>query len=71
MAMGRKEARAAKARALAKFDRLAVMNRLIDGGEVGVAKSKKALADTWTKRQSNNVAGFYDPKKARASRGVQ
>ena len=69
--MGRKEARAAKARALAKFDRLAVMNRLIDGGEVGVAKSKKALADTWTKRQSNNVAGFYDPKKARASRGVQ
>lgn len=66
MAMNRKEARAAKARALAKFDRLAVMNRLIDGGEVGVAKSKKALADTWTKRQSNNVAGFYDPKKARA-----
>ena len=65
MAMGRKEARAAKARALAKFDRLAVMNRLIDGGAVGVAKAKKALADTWTKRQSNNVAGFYDPKKAK------
>lgn len=66
MAMGRKEARAAKARALAKFDRLAVMNKLIDGGEVGVAKAKKALSDSWTKRQSNNVTGFYDPKKARA-----
>lgn len=65
MAMNRKEARASKARALAKFERLAVMNRLIDGGEVGVVKAKKALADSWTKRQSNNVTGFYDPKKAR------
>ena len=49
-----------------KFARLAKMNKLIDGGEAGVAKQKRALADTWTKRQSNNVTGFYDPKKARA-----
>ena len=68
MAMSRREARAAKARALAKFERLAVMNRLIDGGEVGMARAKKALADTWTKRQSNNVTGFYDPKKAKVKR---
>lgn len=65
MAMCRKEARASKARALAKFERLAVMNRLIDGGEVGVARAKKALSDSWTKRQSTNVKGFYDPKKAK------
>ena len=71
MAMDRKEARAAKARALAKFERLAVMNQLIDGGEVGMAKAKKALSDNWTKRQSNNVAGFYDPKKAKANHGVR
>ena len=69
MAMNRKEARAAKALALAKFERLAVMNRLIDGGDIGVAKAKKALADSWTKRQSNNVTGFYDPKKARVKHG--
>lgn len=68
MAMCRKEARASKARVLAKFERLAVMNRLIDGGEVGVAKAKKALSDSWTKRQSNNVQGFYDPKKAKVKR---
>ena len=69
MAMNRKEARAAKARAFAKFERLAVMNRLIDGGEVGVYRAKKALSDSWTKRQSNNVTGFYDPKKARVKHG--
>ena len=71
MAMCRKEARAAKARALAKFERLAVMNRLIDGGEVGVYRAKKALSDSWTKRQSNNVTGFYDPRKAKANHGVR
>ena len=67
MAISRKEARAAKARAVAKFERLAVMNRLIDGGEAGVYRAKKALSDSWTKRQSNNVTGFYNPKHARAS----
>lgn len=65
MAISRKDARAAKAKARAKFDTLAGMNRLIDGGEAGVAKAKKALSNSWDKRYSNNVVGFYDPKKAR------
>ena len=57
------------ARAFAKFAKLKAMNLAIDAGgdaAVGVAKAKKALSDSWTKRQSNNVTGFYDPKKARA-----
>ena len=56
-------------RAYAKFARLKAMNTAIDeGGEAAssIAKAKRKLNDTWTKRVSNNVAGFYDPKKARA-----
>lgn len=51
-----------------RFDRLESMNRVIDaGGDAAssIAKAKRKLNDTWTKRVSNNVAGFYDPKKAR------
>lgn len=48
-----------------KFARLSKMNALIDAGIPGVAKAKRKLADSWTKRQSNNTTGFYDPKKAR------
>lgn len=65
MALNRKVARANKAKATAKFATLAVMNRMIDGGEAGVAKVKRRMNDNWTKRQSNNVTGFYDPKKAK------
>ena len=56
-------------RAYAKFSKLKSMNLEIDAGgdaAVGVEKQKRKLADSWTKRQSNNVTGFYDPKKARA-----
>ena len=55
-------------RAYAKFSRLAAMNAAIDAGgdeAVGVAKAKRQLSDSWVKRRSNNVTGFYDPKKAR------
>lgn len=58
-------------RAYAKFARLAAMNAAIDAGgdeAVGVAKAKRQLSDSWTKRKSNNVTGFYDPKKARVKR---
>lgn len=67
MAISRKAARATKAKARAKFDTLAGMNKLIDAGEPGVLKAKKALSNSWDKRRSTNVAGFYDPRKARAS----
>ena len=56
-----------------KFARLDAMNGLIDamGSEAGgVAKAKRRLNDTWNKRVSNNVTGFYDPKKAKAQHGV-
>lgn len=61
-------------RAYAKFARLKAMNTDIDaGGDAasGIAKAKRKLNDSWTKRQSNNVAGFYDPKKAKANHGVR
>lgn len=65
-------AKQASAKALraaqAKFAKIAGMNRAIDAGgsdAVGVASAKRKLADSWTKRRSNNVTGFYDPKKAR------
>ena len=47
------------------FAQLAKMNSLIDAGVPGITKAKRKLADSWTKRQSNNTTGFYDPKKAR------
>ena len=52
-----------------KFSRLDALNQTIDAGgdeAAGVAKSKRKLNDTWSKRVSNNVTGFYDPKKAKA-----
>lgn len=55
-------------RAYAKFARLAAMNAAIDAGgrdAVGVAKAKRQLSDSWVKRRSNTVFGFYYPKKAR------
>ena len=58
-------------RAHAKFARLAAMNAAIDAGgdaAAGVAKAKRTMSDTWSKRVSNNVAGFFDPKKARKKR---
>lgn len=56
-------------RAYAKFAKIAVMNAAIDAGgteAIGVAKAKRQLSDTWTKRVSRNTKGFFDPKKARA-----
>lgn len=52
-------------KAYRKFARLSKMNSLIDAGVPGITKAKRKLADSWTKRQSNNTTGFYDPKKAR------
>lgn len=56
-------------RAYAKFQR---MNKLTDlelsGDDEARAarKMKKAMSDTWTKRESKNIRGFFDQKAARA-----
>lgn len=55
--------------ARAKFDKLAALNADQDvGGHVGMSarRAKSMMNDTWTKRKSNNVAGFYDAAAARA-----
>lgn len=55
--------------ARAKFDKLASLNADIDvGGYIGMAahKAKSKMNDTWRNRKSNNVAGFFDHRKARA-----
>jgi len=52
-----------------KFDKLSSLNADQDiGGHVGMAarKAKSMMNDTWMKRKSNNVTGFFDQKKARA-----
>lgn len=55
--------------ARAKFSKLAVLNAEIDaGGFVSMAarRTKSKMSEHWTKRRSNNTAGFFDHKKARA-----
>lgn len=55
-------------RAYAKFTRLAVMNAAIDAGgdgAVGVARAKRKLADSWTKRNSNNTNGTWKAKNSK------
>lgn len=60
--------------ARAKFDKLASLNDDQDaGGHVGMAarRAKSKMNDSWRNRKSNNVAGFFDQKKAREmKRGV-
>jgi len=61
-------------RCKAKFKKLAALNDDMDtGGHVGMAarKAKTMMNDSWVKRKSNNVSGFFDQKKARdMKRGV-
>ena len=45
----------------AKFSRIAALRAS------GNHKDVKAMSDSWVKRQSNNVRGFYDPRKAKAT----
>ena len=54
-------------RAYAKFARLAAMNTAIDAGgdAAGVAKAKRKLADTWTKRSSKNTNGTWKAKNSK------
>ena len=55
-------------KAFAKFSKLAALNADIDvGGHVGMAarRAKGKMNDSWCNRKSNNVAGFFDQKKAR------
>ncbi len=66
--MDRKQARASKAKALSKFQRIAALNRMQDeGGEAATAagKAKKALNNHWERRVSNNNRGFYSAKNAK------
>ena len=55
-------------RAYAKFARLAAMNTAIDAGgsdAVGVARAKRKLADSWTKRSSKNTNGTWKAKNSK------
>ena len=55
-------------RARSKFDKLAALNADQDiGGHIGMSarKAKSMMTDSWVKRSSSNVAGFFDQKKAR------
>lgn len=55
-------------RAHAKFARLAAMNAAIDAGgsaAVGVAKAKRQLSDSWTKRNSKNTDGTWKAKNSK------
>lgn len=58
----------ALAKAYAKFQRLNKLTDLeLSGDDEARAarKMKKAMSDTWTKRESKNVRGFFDQKMAR------
>ena len=51
-----------------KFARLAAMNAAIDAGgsdAAGVAKAKRSLSDSWTKRNSNNTNGTWKAKNSK------
>ena len=55
-------------KAYAKFARLKAMNSAIDAGgsdAAGVAKAKRRLSDSWTKRNSNNTAGIWNAKNSK------
>ena len=55
-------------RAYAKFTRLAAMNAAIDAGgrdAVGVARAKRRLSDSWTKRSSKNTNGTWKAKNSK------
>lgn len=55
-------------RAYAKFARLAAMNAAIDAGgsdAAGVARAKRQLSYSWTKRVSKNTAGTWKAKNSK------
>ena len=43
----------------AKFSRIEALR------ESGNHRGVKAMSDTWVKRSSGNLRGFYDPRKAK------
>ena len=51
-----------------KFAKLKAMNTALDAGgsdAVGVAKAKRKLDDTWTKRSSKNTNGTWKAKNSK------
>ena len=61
-------------RAYAKFARLAAMNTAIDAGgsdAAGVAKAKRKMSDTWTKRNSSNTNGTWKAKNSKPGAVVE
>ena len=61
-------------RAYAKFTRLAAMNTAIDAGgsdAAGVAKAKRKMSDSWTKRNSNNTTGTWKAKNSKPGAVVE
>ena len=57
-----------------KFARLKKMNEMLDAGgsdAVGVTKAKRKLADSWTKRNSNNTTGTWKAKNSKPGAVVE
>ena len=55
-------------KAYAKFARLAAMNLALDAGgsaAAGVARAKRQLSDSWTKRVSKNTTGTWKAKNSK------
>ena len=52
-----------------KFKRIAALNDMQDNGDaierLAAGTAKRAMPNTWVKRKSNNVAGFWDRKAAK------
>ena len=51
---------------VAKFSRIAALNSDIDAGgheAAGALKAKRAMQDSWSRRSSRNVYGFWKPQK--------
>lgn len=58
-------------RAVQKFAKIKALDDAIEiGGHIGMAarKEKRKMADSWTKRTSTNVRGFFDQAAARAAK---
>lgn len=61
MSMDRKDARAAKRAAEAKFKKLDALHK------AGATKEVRKMSDSWTKRHKNNPGEFFKAKNAKPS----
>lgn len=64
--MAHKSKRERKYAATFRAERIAALNEMQDaGGDAGIAarQQKAKMRDTWMRRTSNNVTGFYKPQR--------